>query len=107
MILLEQRIRLSDMNFHVITIFPKLFDSYLSDSMMKRAIEAGKINVQFYNPRDITKNKHNKVDDIPYGGGPGMIMMAEPIIDIWLNITKKTLSEKLPLTKKRKFKTIL
>lgn len=107
MILLEQRIRLSDMNFHVITIFPKLFDSYLSDSMMKRAIEAGKINVQFYNPRDITKNKHKKVDDIPYGGGPGMIMMAEPIIDIWLNITKKTLSEKLPLTKKRKFKTIL
>jgi tRNA (guanine37-N1)-methyltransferase len=95
------------MNFHVITIFPKLFDSYINDSIMKRAIESGKISVQFYNPRDVTKNKHNKVDDIPYGGGPGMIMMAEPIIDIWSEITKRTLREKLPLTKKRKFKTIL
>ena len=95
------------MNFHVITIFPNLFESYLSDSMMKRAIESEKISVQFYNPRDVTKNKHKKVDDIPYGGGPGMIMTAEPIIDLWSEITQKTLLEKIPLTKKRKFKTIL
>lgn len=95
------------MNFHVITIFPNLFDSYLGDSMMKKAIDKGLINIQFYNPRDVTKNKHKKVDDIPYGGGPGMIMMAEPIIDLWSQITKKTLLEKIPLTHKRKFKTIL
>lgn len=95
------------MNFHVITIFPKLFDSYLGDSMLKKAIDNNYINVSFYNPRDVTKNKHKKVDGIPYGGGPGMIMMAEPIIDIWSQITKKTLLEKIPLTKKRIFKTIL
>jgi tRNA (guanine37-N1)-methyltransferase len=75
--------------------------------MMKRAIDSSHIRVQFYNPRDITKNKHNKVDDIPYGGGPGMIMMAEPIIDLWTHITKRTLSEKIPLTNKRVFKTII
>ncbi|MCI5051181.1 MAG: tRNA (guanosine(37)-N1)-methyltransferase TrmD [Candidatus Pacebacteria bacterium] len=95
------------MNFHVITIFPNLFDSYLNDSIMKKALDKGSISVQFYNPRDVTKNKHKKVDDIPYGGGPGMVMMAEPIIDLWADITKKTLIEKLPLTKKRKFKTII
>jgi tRNA (guanine37-N1)-methyltransferase len=95
------------MNFHVITIFPNLFESYLGDSMMKRATESEKISVQFYNPRDVTKNKHNKVDDIPYGGGPGMIMTAEPIIDLWSQITHKTFLEKIPLTRKRKFKTIL
>ena len=50
---------------------------------MKRAIESGKISVHFYNPRDFTQNKHNKVDDIPYGGGPGMIMTVDPIIRAW------------------------
>lgn len=95
------------MNFHVITIFPNLFESYLSDSIMKKAIDKNLINIQFYNPRDITKNKHKKVDDIPYGGGPGMIMMAEPIIDLWARITQKTLREHLPFTHKRIFKTIL
>lgn len=95
------------MKFHVITIFPKLFDSYLSDSMMRRAIESGAITVQFYNPRDVTKNKHNKVDDIPYGGGPGMIMMAEPIIDIWSKITHKNILEKLGIGKNKRYKTIL
>lgn len=95
------------MNFHVITIFPNLFDSYIGDSLMKKAIDRGDITISFYNPRDVTNNKHNKVDDIPYGGGPGMVMMAQPIIDLWSQITKKTLLEKIPLTKKRSFKTIL
>ena len=72
-----------DMTFHIITIFPNLFDSYLSDSIMKRAIADKKIKVKFYNPRDFTNNKHKKVDDIPYGGGPGMIMTVQPIIDAW------------------------
>jgi len=95
------------MHFHIITIFPKMFDSYLSDSIMKRAQDSGAIRFSFYNPRDITKNKHKKVDDIPYGGGPGMIMMAEPIIDIWEQITKRPLLEKIGIQKKRSFKTIL
>lgn len=68
------------MTFHIITIFPQLFDSYLSDSILKKAIDNNHIKVVFYNPRDFTKNKHNKVDDTPYGGGPGMVMMVDPII---------------------------
>ncbi len=95
------------MHFHIITIFPGLFDSYLSDSIMKKAIDSGYIEFSFYNPRDITKNKHKKVDDIPYGGGPGMVMTVQPIIDTWKMITKKTIKEKVPFLFSRCFKTIL
>ncbi len=93
------------MTFHIITLFPNLFDSYFSDSMMKRAIANKKIKVKFYNPRDFTKNKHHKVDDTPYGGGPGMVMMAEPILDAW----KKARGPKprVGRVSKKKFKTII
>jgi len=66
--------------FHIITIFPEMFDSYLSESILARAIKNKKIKVKFYNPRDFTKDKHRKVDDKPYGGGPGMVMSIDPII---------------------------
>lgn len=95
------------MHFHIITIFPKLFDSYLGDSMMKKAQDSGAIQFSFYDPRSYTKNKHKKVDDIPYGGGPGMIMMAEPIIDAWVSITKKSLLQRVGLGAQRNYKTIL
>lgn len=71
------------MNFHIITIFPEIFDSYLRESIIGRAIEKKKIKVKFYNPRDFIKapkNNYKPVDDRPYGGGPGMVMKAEPII---------------------------
>ncbi|MBI5138308.1 MAG: tRNA (guanosine(37)-N1)-methyltransferase TrmD [Candidatus Vogelbacteria bacterium] len=68
------------MHFHVITIFPKLLESYLADSILARAIESDKISVQFYNPRDFTEDKHHKTDDRPYAGGPGMVMYAAPIL---------------------------
>lgn len=68
------------MTFHVITIFPKMFQSYLADSILARAIKNKKIFVKFYNPRDFTKDKHHKVDDRAYGGGPGMVMYALPIL---------------------------
>jgi len=87
------------MTFHVITIFPQLFDSYLSDSILKRAISEKKIVVKFYNPRDFTKNKHNKVDDVPYGGGPGMIMQVDPIIRAYKKARGRS--------EKKKFKTII
>lgn len=100
------------MNFHVITIFPKLFDSYLADSIMKRAIEDRKISVTFYNPRDYTEDKHNKVDDVPYGGGPGMVMSVDPIIRAWKKIrfnNPKIIeffkTGKIP--KNKRFKTII
>jgi len=57
-----------------------MFDSYLNESIIKRAREQGLISVTFYNPRDFTDDKHNTVDDTPYGGGPGMVMKAEPIL---------------------------
>lgn len=72
------------MRFHIITIFPEIFSSYLNESIVGRAIKNKHISVKFYNPRDYVKsqNKANykPVDDRPYGGGPGMIMRAEPIL---------------------------
>ncbi len=68
------------MTFHIITLFPKAFDSYLGESILKRAIEDGKIKVRFYNPRDFADNKHARVDRTPYGGGPGMVIQALPVI---------------------------
>ncbi len=66
--------------FHIITLFPKMFDSYLGDSIIARAIKNKKISINFYNPRDYSIDKHKQVDDKPYGGGPGMVMQVEPIV---------------------------
>jgi len=66
------------MNFHIITIFPKSFDSYLNESILARAIKDKKIKIKFYNPKDYVKS--GRVDFKPYGGGPGMVMKAEPVI---------------------------
>ncbi len=71
------------MRFHVITIFPYIFDSYLNESIVGRAIKNKLVSVSFYNPRDFIKapkNNYRPVDDRPYGGGPGMVMRAEPIL---------------------------
>ncbi len=67
------------MHFHIVTIFPQSFDSYFDASILKRAISEKKIRVTFYNPIDFLKPKE-RVDDRPYGGGPGMVMRAEPIL---------------------------
>jgi tRNA (guanine37-N1)-methyltransferase len=67
-------------NFHVITLFPGAFDSYLGESILKRAIEDKKIKVHFYNPRDFTKDKWRRIDRKPYAGGPGMVIEALPVI---------------------------
>jgi len=86
------------MTFHVITIFPHMFDSYLSESILARAIKGKKIKVKFYNPRDFVRGKlrkvwpdgniSSKIDDKPYGGGPGMVMIADPIIRAWEKASK-------------------
>jgi len=68
------------MTFHIITLFPRAFDSYLGESILKHAIEDKRIRVKFYNPRDFTKDKHKRIDRAPYGGGPGMVIQAEPVI---------------------------
>ena len=68
------------MHFHFVTLFPDSFGSYFNESILKRSIEDKKIKVSFYNPRDFTKDKHARVDRSPYGGGPGMVIQAEPVI---------------------------
>lgn len=84
------------MNFHIITIFPNMFDSYLNESILGRASKNKLIKFNFYNPRDFIKLSKEKkeinfkpVDDRPYGGGPGMIMRAEPILNAVEKINKK------------------
>jgi tRNA (guanine37-N1)-methyltransferase len=66
-------------NFHVITLFPGAFDSYLGESILKRAIEDKKIRVAFHNPRDFAVDKWDRIDQKPYGGGPGMVIQALPV----------------------------
>ena len=69
------------MNFHIMTLFPEMVDYVLSQSIIGRAKGAGIISVKTYNIRDYANNKHNKVDDTPYGGGMGMLMAAPPVCD--------------------------
>lgn len=68
------------MTFHIITLFPESLDSYINSSIIGRAIRDKKIKIKFYNPRDFTKDKHRRVDQKPYGGGPGMVLEAESVI---------------------------
>lgn len=68
------------MTFHLITLFPESFDSYVSSSIIGRAVRNGKIKIKFYNPRDYTKDKWRRVDQRPYGGGPGMVLEPLSII---------------------------
>jgi tRNA (guanine37-N1)-methyltransferase len=67
------------MKIDVITIFPKELDLALSYSIIKRARESGIVEINFVNPRDFTKDKHKTVDDKPYGGGSGMVLMPDPL----------------------------
>ena len=68
------------MTFHIITLFPNAFGSYLSESILARAIKDKKIKVKFYNPRDFSDNKFKHIDQKPYSGGPGMVIQALPVI---------------------------
>ncbi len=68
------------MRFDVLTLFPEMFPGYLGQSLLKRAIDAGLVEVCLHDIRNWTQDKHNKVDDRPYGGGPGMVMMVEPVV---------------------------
>ena len=67
------------MQYDIITIFPKILDSYFNESILKRAQQARLINIKTHDLRDYTADKHRSVDDAPYGGGPGMVLMVEPI----------------------------
>ncbi|MDO8413704.1 MAG: tRNA (guanosine(37)-N1)-methyltransferase TrmD [Gallionellaceae bacterium] len=67
------------MRFDVITLFPEMFEAITQYGITRRAAEQGKFVLQTWNPRDFTTDNHRSVDDRPYGGGPGMVMLAEPL----------------------------
>ncbi len=67
------------MRFDVVTLFPELFTPFLTVGITRRAFDAGQINVQCTNPRDFAPGNYRRVDDRPFGGGPGMVMMAQPL----------------------------
>jgi tRNA (guanine37-N1)-methyltransferase len=69
------------MRFDVLTLFPGILSSYLGQSLLKLAIERGLVDVQLHNIRDWAHDKHHTVDDRPYGGGPGMVLKVEPVVE--------------------------
>lgn len=74
------------MKFNVLTTFPEMINSGFSESILKRAVQSGKISVNAVNIRDFADNKHNKTDDYTYGGGAGMLMYAEPIYQAYKSL---------------------
>ena len=77
------------MRFDIMTLFPDLVGTVLGESIIGRAQSSGHISVNTYNIRDYSENKHRRVDDTPYGGGKGMLMMAPPIYRCFEAIQKK------------------
>lgn len=69
------------MRFDVCTLFPEMFESYLGQSLLKKAIDRGLVDVRLWDFRAFTTDKHNKVDDRPFGGGPGMLIRCQPVFD--------------------------
>ena len=69
------------MKIDILTLFPNMFDGFLNESIIKRAIDKGKVEVNIYNIRDYSKDAHKKVDDYQFGGGSGMVLMPQPIFD--------------------------
>lgn len=67
------------MDIDILSLFPGYFNGPLSESMIKRAVEKGIVNIRLTDIRDFSDNRYRKVDDRPYGGGPGMVMMAQPV----------------------------
>ena len=86
------------MRFDVLTLFPELIKSHLDFSIMKRATDDGVISVNAINPRDFTLDKHKKVDDTPYGGGAGMVLMPQPYVDAYNSVEKMENSITLMMT---------
>lgn len=86
------------MRFDVLTLFPELIQSHLDFSIMKRATDDGIISVNAINPRDFTLDKHKKVDDTPYGGGAGMVLMPQPYVDAYNSVEKLENSITLMMT---------
>ena len=89
------------MKIDILTLFPHMFDGFLTESIMKRAIEKGKVEINIIDIRDYTPYKNNQVDDYQFGGGGGMIMMCEPVFNAVESIRTKD-SHVILLTPRKK-----
>jgi tRNA (guanine37-N1)-methyltransferase len=69
------------MRFDVLTLFPEIFSGYLGQSLLAKAIKAGRVGVHLHDIRNWAKDKHRRVDDRPFGGGPGMLLMPAPVVE--------------------------
>ncbi len=74
------------MRIDILTLFPEMCEAVMSESIIGRARKSGKVEMNFHQIRDFAINKHNQVDDTPYGGGAGMLMMAQPIYDCFMKV---------------------
>ena len=77
------------MHFNLITIFPELVENYVSHGIIAKAIEAKKLSIMTWNPREFSADKNKRIDEKPYGGGPGMVLQPEPLIETINHIKKK------------------
>ena len=77
------------MNYHILTLFPEMVMDGLNTSIIGRAVEKGLISIEAINIRDYSKDKHNHVDDAPYGGGAGMVMQPGPVCDSYKDLCRK------------------
>ncbi|MGB9598690.1 MAG: tRNA (guanosine(37)-N1)-methyltransferase TrmD [Minisyncoccales bacterium] len=93
--------------FEILTIFPKIFDSFLKESLIKKAIEKKLIKINVWNLRDFTKDKHKKVDDKVYGGGRGMVFKIEPIFEALKYLVKFKIKKEGIFSREKKSKIIL
>jgi len=84
------------MRFDILTLFPEAFESFLHTSIIGRAVKEKKIEINTFNIRDFSKDKHKKVDDVPFGGGAGMVMACQPLFDC-INHVKKLKRDKAPV----------
>ena len=77
------------MRIDILTLFPEMCEAVMSESIIGRARKSGKVEMNFHQIRDFAINKHNQVDDTPYGGGAGMLMMAQPIYDCFMKVCEE------------------
>jgi len=78
------------MRFDVLTLFPRLFDGYLGQSLLKKAIDRELVQVALHDIRAWSKDRHHKVDDRPFGGGPGMVLRVEPVVECVEHVQQQT-----------------
>ena len=81
------------MRFDILTLFPDMFPGYLSQSILNKSIQRGLVEIHVHNMRDWAKGRHNKIDDTPYGGGPGMVLMVEPVVNCVRDVQKMASQE--------------